>query len=215
LDTVTIQARGLVRISALVERTGVPLATVKYYLREGLLQPGIPTGATQARYTEDHVHRLQVIKALTSAAGLPLQKVKVVLSLIDDPGSDLFSALGQAVASLPPYREEAATEYPRARALLERIGQLYDPAYAATAQLEHALEAAEEAGIGMSEERLEVYARQIRGIAEYDLERMGGSEFSPIEYAVLGTALYEPVLLAMRRLAHQDIAAKRLGGQPG
>jgi DNA-binding transcriptional MerR regulator len=211
----TIQARGLVRISALVERTGVPLATVKYYLREGLLQPGIPTGATQARYTEDHVHRLQVIKALTSAAGLPLQKVKVVLSLIDDPGSDLFSALGQAVASLPPYREEAATEYPRARALLERIGQLYDPAYAATAQLEHALEAAEEAGIGMSEERLEVYARQIRGIAEYDLEQMGGSEFSPIEYAVLGTALYEPVLLAMRRLAHQDIAAKRLGGQPG
>ncbi|SFN36569.1 MerR family transcriptional regulator [Mycetocola miduiensis] len=203
------------RISALVERTGVPLATVKYYLREGLLPPGISTGATQADYTEDHVHRLQVIKALTSAAGLPLQKVKIVLSLIDAPGSDLFSALGQAVASLPPYRDEPATEHPRARALLERIGQLYDPAYPATAQLEHALEAAEEAGIGMSDERLEVYARQIRGIAEYDLQRMGSSELSPVEYAVLGTALYEPVLLAMRRLAHQDIAAKRLGGSAG
>jgi DNA-binding transcriptional MerR regulator len=204
-----------VRISALVERTGVPLATVKYYLREGLLQPGIATGATQARYTEHHVHRLQVIKALTSAAGLPLQKVKVVLALIDDPGSDLFSALGEAVASLPPYRDDVATEHPRARALLERIGQLYDPSYAATAQLEHALEAADEAGIGMSNERLEVYARQIRGIAEFDLQRMEASELSPVEYAVLGTALYEPVILAMRRLAHQDIAAKRLGGSPG
>jgi DNA-binding transcriptional MerR regulator len=204
-----------VRISALVERTGVPLATLKYYLREGLLQQGLSTGATQADYTEDHVHRLQVIKALTSASGLPLQKVKLVLSLIDDPGSDLFSALGQAVAALPPYRDETAPEHPRARALLERIGQLYDPAYAATAQLEHALEAAEEAGIGMSDERLEVYARQIRGIAEYDLQRMGSSELSPVEYAVLGTALYEPVLLAMRRLAHQDIAAKRLGGPAG
>ncbi|WP_411719785.1 MerR family transcriptional regulator [Mycetocola sp.] len=199
------------RVSALVERTGVPLATVKYYLREGLLQPGIPTGATQARYTEDHVHRLQVIKALTSAAGLPLHKVKVVLHLIDDPGSDLYSALGQAVASLPPYRAGAAAEHPRARTLLERIGQLYDPGYAATAQLEHALEAAEEAGVGMSDERFEVYARHIRAIAEYDLQRMGASDLSPIEYAVLGTALSEPVLLAMRRLAHQDIAAKRLG----
>jgi DNA-binding transcriptional MerR regulator len=204
-----------VKISALVERTGVPLATVKYYLREGLLQPGISTGATQARYTENHVHRLQVIKALTSAAGLPLQKVKQVLDLIDDPGSDLYSALGQAVASLPPYRDTTATEHPRARALLERLGQVYDPAYAATAQLEHALEAAEDAGIGMSDERLEVYARHIRGIAEYDLQRMGASDLSPVEYAVLGTALYEPILLAMRRLAHQDIAATRLGGQPG
>lgn len=198
------------RISALVERTGVPLATVKYYLREGLLPPGVATGATQARYTEDHVRRLQVIKALTSAAGLPLQKVKVVLDLIDDPGDDLFSALGQAVASLPPYLDQQASEHPRARALLERIGQVYDPGYAATAQLEHALKAAEEAGIGMSDERLEVYARQIRGIAEFDLRRMEASELSPIEYAVLGTALYEPVILAMRRLAHQDIAAKRL-----
>jgi hypothetical protein len=67
----------------------------------------------------------------------------------------------------------------------------------------------------MSDERLAVYARQIRGIAEYDLQRMGSSELSPVEYAVLGTALYEPVLLAMRRLAHQDIAAKRLGGPAG
>lgn len=200
------------RISALVEHTGVPLATVKYYLREGLLPPGASTGATQATYTEEHVRRLRVIKALTSAAGLPLQKVKVVLDLIDDPGDDLFSALGHAVASLPPYRDDSAVDYPRARALLEKIDQIYDPGYAATAQLEHALEAAEEAGIGMSEQRLAVYARQIRGIAEFDLQRMEASDLSPIEYAVLGTALYEPVILAMRRLAHQDIAAKRLHG---
>lgn len=199
------------RISALVTRTGVPLATIKYYLREGLLQPGVSTAATQAEYTEEHVRRLQVIKALTSAAGLPLQKVKVVLDLIDDPGDDMFAALGQAVASLPPYLDEETVEHPRARALLERIGQIYDPGYAATAQLEHALKAAEEAGIGITDERLEVYARQIRGIAEFDVLRMEGSDLSQIEYAVLGTALYEPIILAMRRLAHQDIAAKRLG----
>jgi hypothetical protein len=31
-----------------------------------------------------------------------------------------------------------------------------------------------------------------------------------IRYAVLGTAIYEPVIAAMRRLAHQDVAQKRL-----
>jgi DNA-binding transcriptional MerR regulator len=200
-----------VKISALVARSGMPLATVKYYLREGLLPPGESTGATQARYTDEHVRRLRVIRALTVTAGLPVQQTKIVLGLIDDPGSDLFTALGSAVASLPPYSDDRLPDYPRARALLERVGQVYDPGYAATAQLEHALEAAEDAGVGMTDERLEVYARQIRGIAEYDLARMDASDLSPVEYAVLGTALYEPVILAMRRLAHQDIAAKQLG----
>ncbi len=36
---------------------------------------------------------------------------------------------------------------------------------------------------------------------------------SAIEYAVLGTAIYEPVLAALRRLAHQDIGAARFAGR--
>ena len=36
------------RISALAQATGLPVATVKYYLREGLLHPGVATSATQA-----------------------------------------------------------------------------------------------------------------------------------------------------------------------
>ena len=36
------------RISALAAAAGLPVATVKYYLREGLLQSGVATSATQA-----------------------------------------------------------------------------------------------------------------------------------------------------------------------
>jgi len=36
------------RISELVERTGVPLATVKFYLRQGMLPPGEAVSATRA-----------------------------------------------------------------------------------------------------------------------------------------------------------------------
>ncbi len=54
------------RISELAARTGVPLATVKYYLREGLLMPGHATSATQAQYDDSHVRRLGLVRALAA-----------------------------------------------------------------------------------------------------------------------------------------------------
>ena len=43
------------QISGLSARTGVSIASLKYYLREGLLMPGAPTSATRAEYDEGHV----------------------------------------------------------------------------------------------------------------------------------------------------------------
>jgi DNA-binding transcriptional MerR regulator len=206
------------RVSELVERTSIPLATIKYYLREGLLMPGTATSATQAVYGEHHVRRLALIRALTEVVGLTVQKAGEVIRLIDSPEPDLFETLGKAVAALPPYLDPAdEPEYPRAKAALERIGQLYDPDYAAVGQFERALAAAEAVGMPMSDERLDGYARHIKGIAEIDIGAVPtNSAASAVEYAVLGTAIYEPVLAAMRRLAHQDLASRRLAaGTPG
>ena len=50
------------RISELSSQTGVPVATIKFYLREKLLQEGIRTSATQAQYNESHVARLRLIR---------------------------------------------------------------------------------------------------------------------------------------------------------
>jgi DNA-binding transcriptional MerR regulator len=207
-----------VRISELVTRSGVPLATIKYYIREGLLMPGEATSATQAEYGEPHVKRLNLIRALTDVAGLPLQKAGAIIRLVDEPEPDLFATLGKAIEALPPYAENEADAaegpYPRAQAALARIGQLYDPGYAAVAQLERSLAAAESVGMPISEERLVGYAKAIMTIAEIDLEGVpAGSVQEAIEYSVLGTALYEPVIMAMRRLAHQDLAARRFSGE--
>lgn len=202
------------RISALAAEAGLPLATVKFYLREGLLHPGLASSATQASYDESHVRRLRVIRALTGAVGLSVQQTRAILGLIDDPGTDLYATLGRAVSALPPAVHETSGDdhYPRARAALEALGQVYDPRYAAVAQLESALEAAEAAGMPISDERLIEYGRRLREIAAFDLERMPREPHAAVEYTVLGTALYEPVILALRRLAHQDIAARgRLG----
>ncbi|MCE9669767.1 MerR family transcriptional regulator [Myxococcus stipitatus] len=200
------------RISELVERTGVPLATLKYYLREGLLPSGEATSATRAEYGEAHVRRVAVIRALTETVGLSVQKTREVLQLIDRPEDDLFQTLGSAIAALPPsVTQEAGAEYPRAKAVLAKLGQRYDPGFAAVAQLEQALAAAEAAGIPLDDERLAVYGPHVRAIAEFDVRSVPREPTAAVEYAVLGTALHEPVLVALRRLAHQDIAARLFG----
>lgn len=196
------------RISELSDRTGVPLATVKYYLREGLLMPGVATSATRAEYDEAHVRRLGVIRALLEQVGLSVAQARTVLQIIDSPGPDVFESLGRALGALPP-SAPARDDYPRARAVLERLGQLYDPRYTAVAQLEAALEAAEAAGLPVTDERVDVYGAAARRVAEFDLTQIPDDPEGALEYAVLGTALYEPVLAALRRLAHQDVASRR------
>lgn len=197
------------------------MSTIKYYLREGLVPSGASRGATQADYGQAHVHRIRVIKALAEVAGLPIQKIRVVVGLIDEPGENTFDALGRAVAALPPYLQEAGagsgagSPYPLARAALQSLGQVFDPDYAAVAQLERALQAVADAGIPMGPERLGVYGRSLMEMAEYDVAGMPGEPAATVEHAVLGTALYEPVILALRRLAHQDAASRRLDGPPG
>lgn len=199
------------RVSELVSRSGVPLATVKYYLREGLLMPGEATSATQARYGDEHLDRLALIKALSNA-GLAIPRIRTILHLIEDPTGTRFELLGDVIAQLPPYLPEsddpAPDEYPRAKRVLEKLGQIYDPGFVAVAQLEQALEAAENAGIPITDERLEAYGDHVRGIAEVDIRLMPrGSAAEQVKYVVLGTILYEPVIAALRRLAHQDFTA--------
>lgn len=197
-------------ISELSTRTGVPVATLKFYLREGLLMPGTALSATRSDYGDDHVRRVGVARALTDVVGLSVQQVREVFRSFEAPRADLFEALGRALAQLPPAGVPEADDYPRARAVLTRLGWLYDPSYAPVPQLEQALGAAESAGLPLSNERLDVYAPAIRSIAEYDVSQVPDDPERAVEYSVLGTALYEPVLAALRRLAHQDVASTRL-----
>src|SRR6478735_8738928 len=110
------------RVSELVAATGVPLASVKFYLREGLLMPGAATSATRAEYGDEHIRRLRLIKSLTSL-GLPVAKVREIVEAIDAPTGVLFDSLGTALSALPPYPEDGSgaaddagpVDYPRAR----------------------------------------------------------------------------------------------------
>lgn len=200
-------------MSELATRTNVPVPTIKYYLREGVLMPGHAISATRADYDDSHVRRIALVKAL-SALALSMAQIKSIVGLIDQPGKSLFATLGAATAALPPGAEAEGTgDCPRAEAALAALNWLVPPGFPAVAQLEHALADAEAAGVPMTEDRLRTYAPHIMSIAAYDIEQMPVEPASAaIEYAVLGTVLYEPILAALRRIAHAGLAAQRLPG---
>lgn len=201
-------------MSELAARTGVPVPTIKYYLREGVLMPGRATSATRAEYGEPHVERIALVKAL-SGHGLSLAKIKTIVGLIDTPDESLLTALGAATSALPPSPESSTdTALPRARAAFAALGRPLPADLPAATQLEQALADAEAAGLPMTDDRLRAYAPHITAIAAYEIDHMPlDSPAAAIEYAVLGTVLYEPILAALRRITHAELTAQRLADQ--
>jgi DNA-binding transcriptional MerR regulator len=59
-----------VRTSGLTRASGVSAPTIKYYLRQGMLPPGVHTHPNQVDYTDDHLTRLHLIRALIDIGGL-------------------------------------------------------------------------------------------------------------------------------------------------
>jgi len=194
------------KISELSERSGVPVATVKFYIREGMLPRGAAISATRAEYGDEHLARLRVIAALTDVRGLPLARVRDILALINAPTGDPLEILGRAVGALPPYVAVERDDHPLARAAIAELGLTYDPDFTAVAQLDEALRALDAAGLDSSPAVLRRYGDAMRQVAADELTPMTAMPLDQaVTYAVLGTALYEPVMLALRRLAHHHL----------
>ncbi|WP_194409274.1 MerR family transcriptional regulator [Microbacterium cremeum] len=200
------------KISELSERSGVPVATVKFYIREDMLPRGEAVSATRAEYSDEHLSRLRLIAALADVRGLPLSRVRDILGLIDAPVGDPIETLGRAVGALPPYVDGDRDDYPRARAAIAELGLTYDPDFTAVAQLDEALGALEGAGLDASPAVLRRYADAMTQVARAEIAPVASMPLeNAVSYAVLGTALYEPVMLALRRLAHHHLLVERSG----
>lgn len=210
------------RISELARRSDIPVATIKYYLRVGLLPAGERTSATQAVYSEAHLERLELIRALLGPARLSVEAASRVLSVIDDPPATFSEVLGAAQnATAPPGSDrtdddtaavDAATE--AALDLVAQLGWTIDPGSVEVNQLAEALRALEAAGIDLIDGGLVRYGRSIHDLAEAEVDTVPTTDVDgAVRQAVLGTLLLEPVLLALRRLAQQDVSIRRFRGE--
>ncbi len=114
----TANAPELLKISALARRSGVPAATIKHYLREGLF-PGeqVKTSRNVADYDPALVERVKAIKELQRTRFLPLRVIKGVLE--GKPGDDADETTAEAIAHA---LDELASQSVRTRAQLVAAG---------------------------------------------------------------------------------------------
>jgi len=102
------------RLSELSTQTGVPAATVKCYLREGLLRAGVRVSATRAGYDESHSERLRLIRALVEGAGMSITGVRRVIEAIEHPPTskhDFCAAQSAIIVGSPATRASDGTRY--------------------------------------------------------------------------------------------------------
>jgi len=76
-------AKELLKISELADASGVPVATIRHYLREGLLPEPVKTSRNMAYYPPEFVDRIKLIKRLQEERFLPLRVIKDVID--DNP----------------------------------------------------------------------------------------------------------------------------------
>ncbi len=72
-------AQELLKISELAERAEVPVATVRHYLREGLLPEPVKTSKNMAYYSPEFIDRIRLIKRLQEERFMPLRVIRDAL----------------------------------------------------------------------------------------------------------------------------------------
>src|ERR687888_1572910 len=73
----------LLKISELAESADVPVATVRHYLREGLLPEPVKTSRNMAYYPPEFAERIRLIKQLQEERFMPLRVIKELLDSAD------------------------------------------------------------------------------------------------------------------------------------
>jgi DNA-binding transcriptional MerR regulator len=199
------------RISELSAQSGVPVPTIKYYLREGLLPEGVRSSATQASYVELHLQRLRVIRALIES-GVSVAETRKVLDALDHPPENAHDLLGAAHAAVTPTIDEQldVTEAERLVAGLGWQPGMCDPNV--LGGVARALQGLDRAGFRVADDLMAVYLDSVQRIARAEIAGVPTeSTEAAVRYVVLGSVLVEPLLLALRRVAEQIASAERFG----
>ncbi|WP_411757326.1 MerR family transcriptional regulator [Streptomyces venezuelae] len=199
-------------------RTGVPVPTIKYYVREGLLPPGELSSPNQASYDDGHERRLRLIRALLEVGGLSVAAIGDVLVAIDDKERPVHKVLGAAAQRLvPEYGDgggpddaEAVLARERVTRLIEARGWHVRPGNKAADALVSALASLDRVGHGSFAELLDDYADAAERVARADLEytaRRADRE-GLVEAVVVGTVVGDAVFAALRRMAQVDASSR-------
>ncbi|MGH3647810.1 MAG: MerR family transcriptional regulator [Micromonosporaceae bacterium] len=203
------------KMAELSRTTGVPVATIKYYLREGLLAHGRRTSPNQADYDESHVRRLRVIRSLVEVAQLPISTIGELLHQIDAPDVKLHMSFGLAQSSVTTQltageADHRATAARMLEELMTRRGWQVHPENPAHDGVISVLATYLALGDDDLAAAVDRYADAAEIIADVDVRTIA-ERTDPgrqIEGVVIGTLLGDPLIAALRRLAQENVSAR-------
>lgn len=202
------------RMTELSQRSGVPIPTIRYYLREGLLPSGEFTSPNQATYDESHVRRLTLIRAMVEVGEMPIAAVGKLFRHLESKGADEFATLGlvqySLVRELSPSDDSGALA--QVQGLLDRLGWQVRDNNPARQVLAATIQTLERLGYDDVLGLLDRYAAAAHDLAEDEVELMLAREGldnragAVVVTGVLGDAM----LGALRRMAQEDVTAGKL-----
>jgi DNA-binding transcriptional MerR regulator len=202
-------------VSELADRADVPLATVKYYLREGLLPPGETVGPRRAEYDDTHLRRLQVLRALREVGGAPVSALQVIVDGVEDDSRSSHEVLCEISDVLSPPLPEA----PPAPELCGTVDAAIDavgwsgvrPDAAARRRLAAVVELGGAELLTVNPEILGYYAHLADELCRTEilLVDLGKDRQGTLEDMVVGEAVFGEILTLLRRLGHEHYDEQR------
>jgi DNA-binding transcriptional MerR regulator len=206
-------------MAELSARSDVPIPTIRFYLREGLLPAGRLTSPNQATYAESHVRRLRLVRALLDIGGLSVEAAKQVISAMEAKSGNEVGALGQVHYGLTVGRNPTAEEIPaapigRVDALIAERGWRVRGHNPARASLASALAMLDAIGRPELPAALTSYARVAEELAVREVDDLLALEGEDVraEAVIATVVLGDAVLSALRRLAQESVLAERTSG---
>ncbi len=209
-------------LGELADLAGVPVATVKYYLREGLLPDGVKRSATRADYGRAHLERLRLLRLLREVGDVPVDRLRALVSVLESPGEDPFHVLGAGTEALARPAPAPGPHAVRAGELAdELVGRggwgLCPDGTAERLGLRVVLEqvlAWEEVGLPVRGDDLTPYVEAADVVARHDIASMrDGGPAELLTQVVVGQVVYGELLAALRRVAEAHHAVRRWGDE--
>ncbi|WFE29916.1 MerR family transcriptional regulator [Solwaraspora sp. WMMD791] len=206
------------RISELSRQSGLPVATIKFYLREGLLPPGKRTGRNQADYGSEHLSRLYLISTLTTVGRLPLSAVRQITAAVDDRGTKLDGLCRVINNALVPLDQEdkagaiGTTARRQVDAFVDGLDWSVEPGAPGRSTLTQVLTALRLLGWNDDVDVFTPYQQAAAQIAsqEVDTIPVDTDDEQAAVMLVARTVLFEVAWCTLRGMAHEHIIATRL-----
>jgi DNA-binding transcriptional MerR regulator len=208
------------RLAGLALASGCSVATIKYYIREGLLEPGRLRHAKEAEYEESHLARLKLIRVLRDLGELSIADISRVIAALGETNLAKPQKLAAAYYSLPPHPTSQQDVDDEARrevlAYAEAHGWQVTPEAPAVALFAEALAAARSFWGPVGPEIFERYALAIDALARGDVEVLTEAEdpAETVRQVVVGTVVWDRAIIALRRLAADHYSTLRFGEVP-